>query len=200
MRESSTEGAATLAGKVDAGFFSSSRRLRLSVGTRFDRSSRPGYYIDLTSKATQVGPGSRPWWLRDGMGHVPARAARPRPLRALRGDGGRGAARVRPHGRRPSRRHAGARSRARTWAAGVTRSHTFTALRCAHRGCRRWPRARRRASSLVWRRRPARTATPRPPSSRCARSAFPSRPEASSATSTACRSPRSIRPPRSHTS
>ncbi len=56
---------------MDAGFFSSSRRLRLSVGTRFDRSERPGYYIDLTSKATQAGAWESPWWLKDGMGHVP---------------------------------------------------------------------------------------------------------------------------------
>ena len=56
---------------MDAGFFSSSRRLRLSIGTRFDRSERQGYYIDLTSKATQVGAWQSPWWLKDGMGHVP---------------------------------------------------------------------------------------------------------------------------------
>jgi len=54
---------------VDAGFFSSSRRLRLEVGTRFNRSSRRGYYIDLTSKAT--GTTWPPSWLGDGYGHVP---------------------------------------------------------------------------------------------------------------------------------
>jgi heparosan-N-sulfate-glucuronate 5-epimerase len=54
---------------VDAGFFSSSRRLRLEVGTRFDRSSRRGYYIDLSSKAVQgTWP---PSWLGAGFGHVP---------------------------------------------------------------------------------------------------------------------------------
>lgn len=54
---------------MDAGFFSSSRRLRLEVGTRFNRSSRRGYYIDLTSKAT--GTTWPPSWLGDGYGHVP---------------------------------------------------------------------------------------------------------------------------------
>jgi heparosan-N-sulfate-glucuronate 5-epimerase len=54
---------------VDAGFFSSSRRLRLSVGTRFSGSGRRGYYIDLTAKATQAGPWPPPW-LRAGHGHV----------------------------------------------------------------------------------------------------------------------------------
>jgi heparosan-N-sulfate-glucuronate 5-epimerase len=54
---------------VDAGFFSSSRRLRLEVGTRFNRSNRRGYYIDLSSKAT--GATWPPSWLGDGYGHVP---------------------------------------------------------------------------------------------------------------------------------
>ena len=53
---------------MDAGFFSSSRRLRLEVGTRFDRSSRRGYYIDLSSKAAQAT--WPPSWLGDGFGHV----------------------------------------------------------------------------------------------------------------------------------
>ena len=55
--------------QVDAGFFSSSRRLRLEVGTRFNRSSRRGYYIDLSSKATTAA--WPPSWLGDGYGHVP---------------------------------------------------------------------------------------------------------------------------------
>ena len=54
---------------MDAGFFSSSRRLRLEVGTRFNRSSRRGYYIDLTSKAIKAT--WPPSWLGDGYGHVP---------------------------------------------------------------------------------------------------------------------------------
>ena len=54
---------------MDAGFFSSSRRLRLSVGTRFSGSGRRGYYIDLTAKATQAGPWPPPW-LKAGHGHV----------------------------------------------------------------------------------------------------------------------------------
>ncbi len=54
---------------MDAGFFSSSRRLRLEVGTRFNRSSRRGYYIDLTSKATDTT--WPPSWLGEGYGHVP---------------------------------------------------------------------------------------------------------------------------------
>ena len=54
---------------MDAGFFSSSRRLRLEVGTRFNRSNRRGYYIDLSSKAADAT--WPPSWLGDGYGHVP---------------------------------------------------------------------------------------------------------------------------------
>lgn len=60
---------ATLADTVEPGFFSSSQRLRLLPGSRFEESVRRGYYIDLRVKAAspETWP---PAWLRPGYGHV----------------------------------------------------------------------------------------------------------------------------------
>jgi heparosan-N-sulfate-glucuronate 5-epimerase len=54
---------------VDAGYFSSVRRLRLLPGHRVDPSRLRGYYIDFTPK---LGAGDTwpPSWLRPGFGHV----------------------------------------------------------------------------------------------------------------------------------
>jgi hypothetical protein len=60
---------ATLADTVDPGFFSSSQRLRLLPGSRFEESERRGYYIDLRVKAAAAGTWP-PEWLRPGYGHV----------------------------------------------------------------------------------------------------------------------------------
>jgi hypothetical protein len=54
---------------VDAGFFSSARRLRLVPGRLVDRSRLRGYYIDFRPKV--VGDaGWPPPWLREGYGYV----------------------------------------------------------------------------------------------------------------------------------
>ncbi len=60
---------ATLADTVEPGFFSSSQRLRLLPGSRFEESERRGYYIDFRTKAAS----SETWppvWLKAGYGHV----------------------------------------------------------------------------------------------------------------------------------
>jgi heparosan-N-sulfate-glucuronate 5-epimerase len=55
---------------VDAGFFSSSRRLRLWPGRHVDRSRLRGYYIDFRPK-TLSEHGWPPAWLQPGMSFVP---------------------------------------------------------------------------------------------------------------------------------
>jgi hypothetical protein len=69
LRRTSSGQTATLAGTVEPGFFSSSQRLRLLPGSRFEESERRGYYIDLRTKAalSETWP---PVWLRAGYGHV----------------------------------------------------------------------------------------------------------------------------------
>jgi heparosan-N-sulfate-glucuronate 5-epimerase len=56
-------------GAVDAGFFSSVRRMRLLPGRQVDRSRLRGYYIDFTPKIGLAEPWP-PAWLRPGYGHV----------------------------------------------------------------------------------------------------------------------------------
>lgn len=55
---------------MDAGFFSSSRRLRLWPGQHVDHSRLRGYYIDFRPK-TLSEDGWPPDWLRPGTGFVP---------------------------------------------------------------------------------------------------------------------------------
>lgn len=54
---------------MDAGFFSSARRLRLVPGRRIDRSRLRGYYIDFRPKTIGAATWPPPW-LRDGYGYV----------------------------------------------------------------------------------------------------------------------------------
>jgi hypothetical protein len=54
---------------VDAGFFSSAKRLRLSPGCRVDQSRLRGYYIDFHPKTLSDATWPPPW-LQEGYGYV----------------------------------------------------------------------------------------------------------------------------------